>query len=671
MLLLILIVPAGFLMAQEPVEETAKETEEVRVVAETETSTSPTNEAVPSEKIRPDGETFESVADILERKSGIHMRRYGGAGSSSNVSIRGSDPDQVQVFLDGIPLNTGYRGEVNLSEYEATGLSSITLLRSTGSGNSAMGGSIEMDSNPGRDMNRVLVGAGSFETAKMSFGLARVFETSSWYTSGSASTSAQNFTYRNDNGTPYLNSLDDYDAKRQNSDYTRTSFRTGGKTRVGNTEIKLLTDFFKGQEGIPGSTSDEALETGLDSRRILTGVKTDSRGVLLDRIRLETMFYGADERRNFYDPQEEFSSGLPDSAIVDRRYGLELTPTLYLPESFQEVSLTLKKDQEEFRKDKRDTNFVFSEMDSDARRDGKFVRLEDRFSFYKDRIKVRIRGEYGEIDHVGKGEEVRTVYEALTTTDESTTYVQDWNFQAGMDLFRTPIWKWNLFAGAGEGTRLPHFFELYGDPGSVRANPDLQPEKSMEKEAGSLMEYKNKGLEAKGRIVVFQRTLDDMILFVPGSRFTLRAENIDRATIRGFESEVEFSYQKRFGGSISYTYQKTRNESEVDYLNGKYLPLRPMHEAHLNGFFRYDFLRFQLDSHYIGAVFQTATNDYFSYQEPTILHNGSVSMDILSEGNRIVRIQVGVKNIMDTRAEDVDGYPLPGRGYYLSLMTEF
>ncbi|MCB1321660.1 MAG: Plug domain-containing protein, partial [Leptospiraceae bacterium] len=43
--------------------------------------------------------------EMIERNSGVRVRRYGGLGSYSTISIRGSNANQVNVYLDGIPLN--------------------------------------------------------------------------------------------------------------------------------------------------------------------------------------------------------------------------------------------------------------------------------------------------------------------------------------------------------------------------------------------------------------------------------------------------------------------------------------------------------------------------------------------------------------------------------------
>ena len=56
------------------------------------------------------------LADVIETATGTTVVQLGGLGDLSAVSIRGSSLRQVQVFLDGVPLNPDGSAVVNLSE---------------------------------------------------------------------------------------------------------------------------------------------------------------------------------------------------------------------------------------------------------------------------------------------------------------------------------------------------------------------------------------------------------------------------------------------------------------------------------------------------------------------------------------------------------------------------
>jgi outer membrane cobalamin receptor len=97
----------------------------------------------------------QSVTELLREVAGLHVDRLGNAGGSSNVYMRGADPNHTVVMIDGVRVNdpTDARGggfdfsEVALAEVER-----IEILRGAGSaqfGADAMGGVINVVTRSG------------------------------------------------------------------------------------------------------------------------------------------------------------------------------------------------------------------------------------------------------------------------------------------------------------------------------------------------------------------------------------------------------------------------------------------------------------------------------------------------------------------------------------------
>ncbi len=59
---------------------------------------------------------FTSVPEILSETVGVKMKRFGGLGDFSSISIRGSSSEQVWVYLDGFLLNAAQGGSVDLGK---------------------------------------------------------------------------------------------------------------------------------------------------------------------------------------------------------------------------------------------------------------------------------------------------------------------------------------------------------------------------------------------------------------------------------------------------------------------------------------------------------------------------------------------------------------------------
>src|SRR3989338_8117384 len=77
---------------------------------------------------RLDGATFSNVLtsrdlegrtltlpEVLSEEVGLQVRRYGGLDDFATLSIRGSTSEQVQIYLDGGPINAAQGGAVNIA----------------------------------------------------------------------------------------------------------------------------------------------------------------------------------------------------------------------------------------------------------------------------------------------------------------------------------------------------------------------------------------------------------------------------------------------------------------------------------------------------------------------------------------------------------------------------
>ncbi len=112
-----------------------------------------------------------TLGEILRESAGVQIRSLGSWGALTQASIRGSTPGQVQVFLDGILLNHGSMGGVDLGDLPLGGLERIEVYRGfvPASLGGAMGGAIHLVTQEGGRLLRWGVGAtlGSFASAKV------------------------------------------------------------------------------------------------------------------------------------------------------------------------------------------------------------------------------------------------------------------------------------------------------------------------------------------------------------------------------------------------------------------------------------------------------------------------------------------------------------------------
>jgi iron complex outermembrane receptor protein len=618
------------------------------------------------------------VDEIIEKEAGIRIRRYGGAGSYSTVSIRGSTANQVNLYIDGIPLNHAAMGEVNLSTLNLDSFDRIEIRRGGDTAGSPVGGAIHLTTAKRRETpigHRVATTAGSFDTFRL-LGETWGGESFTYDLTAKAESSRQNFRFHNDNGTPVINTIDDFEDTRKNADY-RNAFAT---MRFGfhalKTDFKILNDTAKTENGLPGPIARQTERTRTELLRNTTGISTDTKGLGFEWLRLQNRAFFTEYQSEFHDPDQEFDPSTPHSFSRLRSYGLHIEPTLYLLDYYQTIRFFLGTEREGYWKERRNRFNERVEKQPTKTRTKEIARIEDEFSFLKERIIITASAEYQRItDRFPEAE-----WRFRSLFDEDPTYKQQHlqNYAGGVRLvvFRKKKNDLYLKGNASSGSRIPLFVEIFGQPGSIIGNPSLKPEKADQLEGGvgaSLEKPAQLPFKADIEIIAFDRRVRDLILFVPNSQFSVRPENVDRARIRGVEFSLNLKAFDHLRLFSNYTFQKAINESEIRYVKGKYLAYQPLHDFAGGVSLYNDFMEGGVDVSYQGALYRDRTNDPFNYQPGYWLYGIFLRWQVFGarEKEKDLRITLDVKNLLDRRAVEISGYPLPGRSVYLTVSYRF
>ena len=104
-----------------------------------------------------------SIIDLLKRQRGIEVTRNGGAGSSSNVYIRGANSNQSIVLVDGVRIGSSTTGAANWSAIPLTAIERIEIVYGPLSslyGADAIGGVIQIFTKQGQGAPTVTAFAG-------------------------------------------------------------------------------------------------------------------------------------------------------------------------------------------------------------------------------------------------------------------------------------------------------------------------------------------------------------------------------------------------------------------------------------------------------------------------------------------------------------------------------
>lgn len=638
------------------------------------------------------GARYTSLPEVLEREAGLRVRSFGGLGSYSTLSIRGTNPNQSRIYLDGIPINNSQGGEVNLADLPFDSLESVEVYRSgnpVGFSGSAIGGSVNLVTRKESEKpkTRINLGGGSFNTGKASVSHTGTYKGFGTSFLALGEKSDQNFPFRNDHGTVVLNTLDDTVDRRKNAAFERSSLFGTVRYKLGKTELKLLNDFNHRIHGLPGPGSNQTERVHRRYDRYTGSFATDTKELFFDWLRLETRAFYTAAKDDLFDPLSEFSKGSPNSKAEIRQSGLQLTPTLYLTEYFQIVRMFVSYEKESFERERLTSSNLSTRTEPLKERTYSSFRLEDEIRLFDAKVLLIPSVTWDEYRDRFPSEEPWYRKEDPWSGDRKKNSFTNPKFGFVWKWFERENWDLQFQANVARQYRIPSFLEMFGEVGSIVSNPDLKPERSANGDAGLVFKTDHSFLKTKTSGSYFSKDIKDMILFLPNSQFTLRPENVDAARIRGFEFSHREDWKYGFKFLLNYTYQDAVNVSSSPYLNGKVLPLRPRHE--FSGTFSWKGKRLEtgVELLYIGAVFRDRTNEYVNYVPARQIWNYFFTWVLYSEPGetvvdpsgktkesapaREILFTLEVKNLTDKRVSDLIGYPLPGRSWYATLSMRF
>ncbi|MBU8922104.1 MAG: TonB-dependent receptor [Bacteroidales bacterium] len=609
-----------------------------------------------------------SMADpvmVLARCTGVNIRQYGGLGSFATMSIRGSSSAQVGFYLDGVPLSDAYSGMTNLADFSLGDISSIEIYRGfspAGFGASSIGGTVNLvsaDSNGPTDAGIGISGraaGGSFGSRRYSLSAGSVMGRFDLRAFGGYTESSGDFSFLDDNATPE-NILDDETSTRTNNDFQRWNLT--GRIRTDLPVIGSLSlhhNSFIRKGGLPGPGADQESSARLERQRRMTYIKAAPSSFLSGRIHPEaTAFYSWTAER-FNDPAGDIdlSSSSTDNRILS--WGGNLRTKIY-PRSFPvSFDLFVENRMEKYRpasylpvatsgpdRNRKTTSLTFT---------GNLFLLHEILD-----LSFSQRSEWYENEF-----HAEPPFPWIPPTPVGKIRGDKHTPAFGFRFRPTPsiTFKGNY----GSYYRIPTFFELFGNLGTVTGESDLSPESGINRDIGVIFTPGKAGFinEFFFEATYLYNETDDLILFFPNSQSTVRPQNIGKARVRGIELSSSGKFPAGFVVSGNYAWLDSRDVSPIPYYNGNELPGRPVHKASLTiEYFRSKWsLAWQFD--HMGSNYLNRYNTRETGSRD--LHNMILVTKPFLEG---LSLTIEAYNLTDRRTADVSGFPLPGRSFYASL----
>ncbi len=598
------------------------------------------------------------LAQKLDAATGVNIRRYGGLGSFSTVSIRGSSSEQVQIFLDGVPLNSASGGGVDIGRLSLAGVERIEVYRGAAPaqfGGNSIGGVVHIRTqNPGSTTRAHLrLNSGSYASRQLTASLAG--PGGKWQYLGLLDYNRSDNTFRfwDDNGTEY-NARDDAWAKRLNSDFNslRALFKLGrpiGKT--GASRLQLHSTFDLSHKGIPGLGNNQSLHTRFDTwRHIAEANLYGPRGIGAYRLKA----YYSIERDTYKDLRGEVGTGVQYQRNTTRSTGLRGELNFLLPRQWLSTLFATGEEQQFIP---RDETRKQSRLQASRRR-ALALGSEVEIPLFTQRLTLRTGGQWQYLgDHLFDIEAYAPDRQLPTRNNGENLWGVRLSLSARLGA------GWVLQGHRGRYQRAPSFFELFGDRGAVRGNGNLASETGYKSDIGLVFrgDAEKKARISLAEMTYYHNRVENLIRFIHNSQQVSQPHNIGEVLLRGVETRWLAQLASFADLSGNYVYQRAENRSPFSFEKGNDLPNAPRH---------------RLSTHLeltqaIGSLYYEHSRESRHFLDRANLR--PVPRRILhSIGGRIpltaaVALSAEVRNLSNNQMADLWGYPLPGRSYFVTL----
>lgn len=649
------------------------------------------------------------LAEVLSRTQGVGVRRTGGMGSDTSISLNGFSDDQVRFFLDGVPLElSGYpfglaSVPVNLVQRVEiyTGVVPVRF------GADALGGAINLVTDR-RTRGTHASGSyevGSFGTHSVTFGASHGFERSGFFVAMHGFADG---------------ALNDYSMKVEATDdrgqlYTANVERFHDEYLAGglNAEVGWVNRAWAKRFSLRGFASkfykqyqhDYAMIVpygGVDYSERTLGANLRYEYAWGDEVSLDAVAGYSHERGRFLDVDpclydwfgrcllETRTDGETDSVPHDSlswdqslfgRFNvqwlphekhalrLSLAPT-YFDRSGEERRLTDPNARDPLSARRRLYTLVTGlEYQTDLFADG-----FENILFVKQYAQYQASEDPIEHDEAGFG-----IDQEFETSNRDTFR---WGWGNGL---RYRFTDFLLAKAAYElATRLPTADEVFGDNAFVLPNIELVPESSHNFNLGGQLDWQGQIGQCRSSLNLFLRDASDLISLLPSAGVYQAHQNIYAARSQGIEAAAGWTSPRDYlaiDGNV--TYQDFRNVST----EGRFSPFEGDRIPNTPYFFANGSVRFQLSelmapgdqlslSWYAGFVkgfyrSWESVGKEASKQKLPDQWSHTASLVYVVRGPQVTSsASVEVQNITDARLYDFFGTQ-PGRGVYLKGTLQY
>ena len=631
------------------------------------------------------------LGEVLSRATGLSVRREGGLGSSTRLTLHGARDDQARVFLDGIPLELAGHA-FGIANVPVNLVDRVEIYRGVVPirfGADALGGAINLTSDQSIEGTHATASyqAGSFGTLRLSLGLRSLDEPSGFFTRLAAFHDVADNDYAIDVEWPNeLGRPEPLRVRRFHDGYRASgvNLEAGFVNRPWARRLLVRTFFADQQKQLQNGLVLTMPYGDVESRQTTAGGNVRYADVLAKVIAVDIVAGYTRALIRFVDPdrcQYDWAGG-----CVQRIANPDPTDYLTTQDTFfaranlewrvpstQALRLSLAPTTTRVQGDERaglDSN------DGDQRRLTTLIGgLEHQLSLLDDRLEtVAFAKGYVQAiranEHVGDLTLTRDHERLLPGAGSSARYrLTPW-------LYAKASYEW--------ATRLPNLNETFGNGMLTLANLELEPERSHNANLGTGFDLQGNFGSWRGELNCFLRDARQLILLVRSQDLAIY-QNVFGARALGVEAAASWSSPAELltlsVNATELEFRNTSTEGAFTAFNGDRIPNLPY--LHVNGSARLllrdavvarDRLSLAWTTRYVHEFFRSWESiGQRDLKEviPTQTVHGLVLLYEVRGDTLTFSSSVEVQNITDERAFDYFGVQRPGRAFFHKLTARF
>lgn len=615
-------------------------------------------------------EQGKNLPEILPRSVSSHVKRWGTPNSYSTATLRGAAANQVQIFLNGMPLANLLSGATDLASLSLLGVDAVEIYRGSVPVeflSAPIGGGINLLFRPEDKKTRHIIstGMGSYNSHHIrADNLWSQNNTALWHHLKYEG-SQGDYTFRNDNGTPFWNQEDDFWDKRENNEYNKLSqrllFYKQGRNRWQLMQSGLYLD-----SGIPGKASLPLAQTHKKKGNLQLQAKVERPRIWTQQSLGTLSLFISGERQRLNDPLKELSLGgvswLRDQYQTGARLGLSRFGEHWQGTIFSGVLL---------RQLTREMAVTQHPQSTDTL-DSRAQRLEWRTAA---QAKYFIYGKPSRPSFVSLQSRVISSYhrdnyraETSSSTLGQAPESGHWHHSPALGLNYKIRPYLYLKSNGRISHRSPTFMELFGNNATILGNPELKAEQAYAGDIGLLLSQ-----PIQLEYAFFYRKVYDMIYLIQNSQNTSIYQNYEQTEIYGHEARLSYAWDNFFELEIHYTYQKALDRSGIAYYQGNHLPYRPVHKLYSRLALSHSLERIaasvSFDFQFQGANWLDRVNSSYNFVGER--YGSNLTFQIRWRRKNPVTFHFAIHNLFNQTNYDLLGYPLPRKNYYATLSYQF